>query len=82
MAQLVTRVDEALILEVDELVARGAASSRSDLVRMGLERIIDEYRRQKAGEQIAEAYRQSPETVAELSGLGTATRALIEEEPW
>ena len=82
MPQLVTRVDEALILEVDALVARGAASSRSDLVRMGLERIIDEYRRQKTGEQIAEAYRQSPEPVPELSGLDTATRALIEEEPW
>ncbi len=82
MAQLVTRVDEALILEVDELVARGAASSRSDLVRMGLERIIDEYRRQKAGEQIVEAYRQIPETGTDLNGLDAATRTLIEEEPW
>ncbi len=82
MAQLVTRVDEALILEVDELVARGAASSRSDLVRMGLERIIDEYRRQKAGEQIVEAYRQIPETGTDLNGLDAATTTLIEEEPW
>ena len=82
MAQLVTRVDAALILEVDELVAQGAASSRSELVRMGLERIIDEHRRQKVGEQIAEGYRRIPETAADLNGLDAATRALIEEEPW
>ncbi len=82
MAQLVTRVDEALMRKVDELVAQGAASSRSDLVRMGLERIIDEHRRQRTGRQIAEAYRRSPETPAELEGLDVTTRSLINEEPW
>ena len=82
MAQLVTRVDDDLLRDVDELVAQGAASSRSALVRMGLERMIDEHRRRAVGERIAEAYRRIPETTDELAGLDAATRALVEEEPW
>jgi len=82
MAQLVTRVEEALLLEVDQLVTQGVAASRSDLVRMGLERIINEHRRKLIGRQIAEAYQRIPESNSELNELDAATRALIDEEPW
>ena len=82
MAQLVTRIDDALLIEVDQFIADGGASSRSELVRMGLERIVDEHRRRRAGEQLANAYLRQPETSADLRGLDGATRAMIEEEPW
>ncbi len=82
MAQLVTRVEEALLLEVDQLVIQGVAASRSDLVRMGLERIINEHRRKLIGLQIAKAYQRIPESNSELNELDAATRALIDEEPW
>jgi Arc/MetJ-type ribon-helix-helix transcriptional regulator len=82
MAQLVTRIDEQLASDVDDLVRDGVAASRSDAVRMGLEQLIDRHRRQRVGEQIADAYRRIPQTIAELTGLDEATRALVEEEPW
>jgi len=82
MTQLVTRIDDALAESMDELIAQGAASSRSELVRMGLERLIDERRRIAIGLQIVDAYTQTPQTDAENSELDAATRALILEEPW
>jgi antitoxin component of RelBE/YafQ-DinJ toxin-antitoxin module len=50
MAQLATRVDDALLVEVDQFIVNAGASRLSDLVRMGLERIVDERRRRRAGE--------------------------------
>jgi len=82
MAQLVTRIENALAESMDELIAQGAASSRSELVRMGLERLIDERRRLAIGLQIVDAYTETPQTDLENSELDAATRALILEEPW
>lgn len=82
MAQLVTRIDDQLAHDVDELVRQGVAASRSEAVRIGLEQLIDRHRRQQIGMVIAEAYRRQPQTDVEIAGLDEATRALIEEEPW
>ena len=82
MAQLVTRVEDAMVDAIDALVVEGVASSRSEVVRMGLERLIDEHRRRAVGAEIVAAYRRTPETPVEAAGLDAATRALIEEEPW
>jgi Arc/MetJ-type ribon-helix-helix transcriptional regulator len=82
MAQVVARVDDGLVAQLDELVTDGVVSNRSDAVRLGLERLVDEHRRRRIGEEIVEAYRRTPQTEEELSGLDEATRALIAEEPW
>ena len=82
MAQLVTRIDDDLVSLIDAAIADGVASSRSELVRLGLERILDEVRRTKTGAAIVAGYQRVPETDDELSDLSAATRALIEEEPW
>ncbi len=82
MAQLVTRLHDRLLADVDVLVADGLVASRSDAVRRGLERLVDDHRRRKVGAVIVEAYRQQPQTDEELAGLDEATRALIDEEPW
>jgi Arc/MetJ-type ribon-helix-helix transcriptional regulator len=82
MAQLVTRIDESLAESMDELIAQGAASSRSELVRMGLERLIDERQRMAIGLRIADAYTKKPQIEGESCDLDAATRALILEEPW
>jgi Arc/MetJ-type ribon-helix-helix transcriptional regulator len=82
MAQLVTRIDEQLASDVDDLVRDGVVASRSEAVRMGLEQLIDRHRRRRVGAQITDAYRRSPQTVVETIGLDEATRALVEEEPW
>jgi Arc/MetJ-type ribon-helix-helix transcriptional regulator len=82
MAQLVTRVDDVLLAEVDELVSDGVAATRSDAVRLGLEALVERHRRQQTGQAIVDAYRRQPQDDDELAGLDEATRALIEEEPW
>jgi Arc/MetJ-type ribon-helix-helix transcriptional regulator len=82
MAQLVTRIDDQLAQDLDDLVREGVAASRSEAVRMGLEQLIDRHRRRSVGLAIVDAYRREPQTDGETSGLEQATRALVEEEPW
>jgi Arc/MetJ-type ribon-helix-helix transcriptional regulator len=82
MAQLVTRLDGDLLALVDGLVADGIVASRSEAVRLGLERLVDEHRRRQVGASIVEGYRRLPQTAEELAGLDHATRALVGEEPW
>ena len=82
MAQLVARVDDSLVAEVDRLVADGVVASRSEAMRVGLEELVEAHRRKLVGMRIVEAYRLLPQTEDELAGLDAATRALVEEEPW
>jgi Arc/MetJ-type ribon-helix-helix transcriptional regulator len=82
MAQLVTRLDDRLLAEVDELVSEGVAATRSDAVRLGLEALIDRHRRQQTGQVIVDAYRRHPQDDDELAGLDQATLSLVGEEPW
>ncbi|MCQ3808837.1 MAG: ribbon-helix-helix domain-containing protein, partial [Acidimicrobiia bacterium] len=41
MAQIITRVDDQLMAQLDAIVASGEAESRSDAVRRALEEMID-----------------------------------------
>ncbi len=81
MAQLVTRVNDSLMTEVDRLVAQGVVANRSEAVRLSLERLVDQHRRRRVGAEIADAYRRRPQTAEELAGLDASTRALVAEEP-
>jgi metal-responsive CopG/Arc/MetJ family transcriptional regulator len=82
MAQVVTRLDDKLIGELDGLVSEGVVATRSEGVRLGLEKLVDEHRRRRIGAEIVDAYRRQPQTDEELAGLERATRALVDEEPW
>lgn len=82
MAQLVARLEERLLADVDLLVAEGVVANRSQAVRLGLRRLVDEHRRRGIGAEIVAAYERRPQTDDELSGIDEATRALIAEEPW
>lgn len=82
MAQLVTRLDDTLARQVDDLVAAGACESRSDAVRRGLVALIDAHRRRSIGEAIVEGYRRLPQTEQEVDWADAATEAMIVQEPW
>ncbi|MGH2364502.1 MAG: ribbon-helix-helix domain-containing protein [Chloroflexota bacterium] len=82
MPQLVTRLDDRLLAEIDQLVADGVVVSRSDAVRVGLQALVDRRRREVVGRRIVAAYRRTPQTAEEAAGLDAATRALVLEEPW
>jgi metal-responsive CopG/Arc/MetJ family transcriptional regulator len=82
MAQVVTRLDDELVASLDGLVADGVVASRSEGVRVALEKLVDEQRRSRTGAEIVAGYERCPETDEELAQAEQATRGLIEEEPW
>jgi Arc/MetJ-type ribon-helix-helix transcriptional regulator len=82
MAQLVTRIDDELAADVDELVAAGVASSRSEAVRLGLRRLVDRHRRSQIGARIVEGYRQQPQDAAEVGWDDAASARMIADESW
>lgn len=82
MAQLVTRVDDRLIEQIDELVEQGVVESRSEAVRFALTALIDRNRRRRIGAEIVDAYRRRPQTEAEVGWSDDTTRRMIAEEPW
>lgn len=82
MTQIVARIDDSLIAAVDDLVHAGVVASRSEAMRIGLQKIVDDHNRRLTGARIVNAYRDVPQTKEELAGIEASTRALIEEEPW
>jgi len=82
MAQMVVRVDEELASAVDELVAAGVVTSRSEAVRLGLERLIDRSRRDRIGAQIVESYQARRQQHEEVGWADASTARMIADEPW
>jgi len=82
MTQVVARVPEEVLTELDKLVESGVFESRSDAVREALLQLIDKNRREDIGRQIVEGYKRIPQTDDEVLWAESATRAMIEEEPW
>lgn len=82
VAQLVTRIPDSLAEELDRLVEQGVVSSRSEAVRLGLERLIDRERRRQIGQAIVDGYRRIPVTDEELEWADAATRDMMTEESW
>ena len=82
MSQIVTRLDEALVALVDELVAEGAADSRSDAVRQGLRALIDDHHRRRDAEAILRGYERKPQSEDDVGWVDEATVHMIGEEPW
>ncbi len=82
MAQLVTQVDDKLVVQLDEMVEGGEVESRSDAVRRALETMIADRRRRLVAEATVEAYRRVPQTAEELREADAAARDMIADEPW
>ena len=82
MAQLVTRISEELLAEVDGLVDDGVVDSRSEAVRLGLRALVDPHRRRRIGDAIVAGYRAQPQTPSEIGWPDEATVAMIGDEPW
>lgn len=80
MAQLVTRIDNALLSEIDRLVERQQVASRSDAVRRALEAYVDRLKRDLVGEEIVAGYARIPPTDELWTEDNSAS--MIAEEPW
>lgn len=82
MTQLVARIPNEVLSEIDRLVDAGAFESRSDAVREALVQLIDRHRRAGIGRQIVEGYMRVPQSDEELLWTDEDTKAMIEDEPW
>ena len=82
MTQLVTRMADNVIEQIDALVSRGVATSRSDVVRRALTEFFEREEERRVAEEYAEAYRLRPETPDERRRAQDEGRRLVEEEPW
>ena len=82
MAQLVTRVTDDLVRQVDQLVEDGVVASRSDAVRRGLRALVDNERRRSVATAIVEGYRRQPQTGTEAGWSDDLARSMIAQEPW
>ena len=82
VTQLVTRVDDNLIAEVDQLIAAGVVASRSEAVRLGLLRLIDRHRRDQVGAQIVASYLERPQDEHDIAWADESSARMIAEEPW
>jgi len=51
-------------------------------VRLGLERLVDRYRRDNVGAEIAEAYRLRPQRASEVGWADQSSVRMISDEPW
>lgn len=80
MAQLVTRIDDALLSEIDSLVERNMVASRSDAVRRALEAYLDRIKRDLIGEAITAGYSRTPPRDEPWSDEDSVR--MIAEEPW
>lgn len=80
--QLVTRVPDAVAEAVDSLVHDGVFASRSDVVRAGLEAVVERERRDAVGRAIVDGYRRVPEDDDDVGWSDAATAAMIADEHW
>lgn len=59
---LVARIHDERAAAVDDLVAAGAFTCRSEAVRRDLEHLVERHRRSQIGACIADGYRPTPPT--------------------
>ena len=82
MTQLVTRINQDLVAQIDDLVQRGVFASRSEAVRRGLLHLLDEQERQDTAAAIIEGYKRLPQTQEDVGWSDEATTRMIGDEPW
>jgi Arc/MetJ-type ribon-helix-helix transcriptional regulator len=80
--QVPTRFDETELAELDELVASGAAETRSELIRAAVHQMHEIHRRRAVGALIAAAYRLQPQGSMDDEWAMANANALTEAEPW
>jgi Arc/MetJ-type ribon-helix-helix transcriptional regulator len=80
--QIAIRIPNALIGELDRLVASGRFETRADAVRAALDAFLDAERRAEVARLIVEGYRRVPQDDADVAAAETAAATSIGEEPW
>jgi Arc/MetJ-type ribon-helix-helix transcriptional regulator len=82
MTQIAVKLPDALVRQLDELVAQGVFPNRSSAVRSAVEAIVAGQRRGALGRAYAEGYGRSPESERELAEARRLAEQAIDDEPW
>lgn len=77
-----TRFSDDELRLLDELVADGVGTSRSDVVRRAVVELADATRRAQVGAAIADSYREHPQGAEDDALAMASAMALTEAEPW
>ena len=82
MTQIAVKLPDALVRELDQLVAQGLFPSRSSAVRRAIEAIVAGQRRDSHERAYADGYRRVPESESELAEAKRLAKQAIDDEPW
>jgi Arc/MetJ-type ribon-helix-helix transcriptional regulator len=79
--QLAFRLSDRLVTGIDRLVETGKFTSRTEVVRVALEQLLERTRRSELDAAIVGGYRRVPDEPTD-PWVDAATRALVAEEAW
>lgn len=82
MTQIAVKLPDALVQQLDHLVAQGVFPNRSSAVRSAVEAIVARERRDALERAYAEGYRRFPESEKELAEATRHAERAIDDEPW
>jgi Arc/MetJ-type ribon-helix-helix transcriptional regulator len=80
--QIAVRIPDTLAKSLDDLVSEGRFETKAEAIRAALQTLVDQERRRKVGELIADGYRRIPQDEDELEAARRAAIRSIEQEPW
>jgi Arc/MetJ-type ribon-helix-helix transcriptional regulator len=80
--QIAVRIPDELAESLEDLVSEGRFETKAEAIRSALQTLVDQERRRKVGELIADGYRRIPQDEDELEAARRAAIRSIEQEPW
>jgi len=80
--QIAVRIPDELAESLEELVSEGRFETKAEAIRSALQTLVDQERRRKVGQLIADGYRRIPQDEDELEAARRAAIRSIEQEPW
>jgi Arc/MetJ-type ribon-helix-helix transcriptional regulator len=80
--QIAVRIPDELAVSLGELVSEGRFETKAEAIRSALQTLVDQERRRKVGQLIADGYRRIPQDEDELEAARRAAIRSIEQEPW
>jgi Arc/MetJ-type ribon-helix-helix transcriptional regulator len=80
--QIEVRIPNALAKALDDLVSEGMFETKAQAIRAALQTLVDQERRRRMGELIADGYWRIPQDEDEVEPARRAAIRSIEQEPW
>jgi Arc/MetJ-type ribon-helix-helix transcriptional regulator len=80
--QIEVRIPNALAKALDDLVSEGMFETKAQAIRAAHQTLVDQERRRRMGELIADGYWRIPQDEDEVEPARRAAIRSIEQEPW